>query len=253
MEPGVTHTLTINQFEPIDPRLGRHVHHDSRSVNYLFLPKDATPKHKSVTWASSAAPLNQGELGSCTGNATAQVLNTDFMTWVRKYHQGKFFVESDAIRFYSLGTQLDTYPGAYPPTDTGCDGLSVAKAGVKLGYLDRYAHTMSFTSAQAAAELSPFIQGTVWTKKMFKPVNGLVTVGRITDTTTAGGHEYAGVGIDWNSEVFVYRNSWGDQKDWPGCKKGGYFAISFAKRTPDVQNLLAEQGDVTILHGKGMA
>ena len=78
---------------------------------------------------------------------------------------------------------------------------------------------------------------------MFNPVNGLVTVGKINDSTIAGGmHEYAFVGIDWTEDVHIYRNSWGDQADWPGCKPGGYFAIGFK----DVQALLAEQGDVTV-------
>jgi hypothetical protein len=249
MGANVTHTLEINRFDPTDPRLGRHVNHDSRSLAYEFLPRKVTPAGKNTLWVSPYAPLNQGETGACTGNATAQVLNTRFMAAVRlKLHKNRKFSEGDAIRFYSLATQLDTFPGAYPPDDTGSDGVSVAAAAKKMGYLDQYSHTFSFQSAQRAAELTPFIQGTVWTNKMFKPVNGLVTVGKITDATIAGGHEYAGVGIDFTAEVFVYRNSWGDEDQWPGCKPGGYFAIGFK----DVAALLAEQGDVTILHGTGM-
>src|SRR6516165_9887836 len=137
-------------------------------------------------------------------------------------------------------------PGSYPPDDTGCDGISVAKAGVKLGYLASYSHTFSFSSAQATAEKTPFIQGTVWTNEMFNPTNGLVTVGKVNDSTIAGGHEYLCCGIDWNEDVFVFRNSWGDQNKWPGCKPGGYFAIGFK----DEQTLLSHQGDVTVLVGK---
>lgn len=48
--------------------------------------------------------------------------------------------------------------------DTGSTGLAVAKAGVKLGYLDRYEHTFSFTALQATVETTPTINGTVWTK-----------------------------------------------------------------------------------------
>lgn len=239
----MTHTLTVARYAPTDPRLGRHVHHDSRSLSYEFLPRDAALKGKSTFWASGAKPLNQGDVGSCTGNATAQWINSDFAAAVRtQVHQGKYLTESDALKIYGLGTHLDSDPGSYPPDDTGCDGVSVCKAGVKLGYFRKYTHTFSFQAAQAAAEITPFIQGTVWTKKMFNPVNGLVTVGKITDATIAGGHEYEGAGIDWNAGVFIYRNSWGDQKDWPGCKPGGYFAVSFR----DVAALLAEQGDVTI-------
>lgn len=244
------HTTTLHRFEPSDPRLGRHVHHDSRSLKYEFLPRDATPKGKNTFWDSGTAPLNQGEVGSCTGNATAQWLNTNFANAVRKLtHKNKFLVEADALAIYSLGTRLDDGPGTYPPDDTGCSGIYVAQAGEKLGYLDSYKHTFSFAALQAALETTPTINGTVWTKTMFTAHNGLVKVGKLTDSNIAGGHEYLAAGIDWTEEVFVFRNSWGDQDAWPGCKPGGYFAIGFA----DYRKLLAEQGDVTVLHGKGQA
>jgi len=244
----LTHTITVTAYAPTDPRLGRHVHHDSRSLGFEFLPRTATPKRKSAFWASSAGPLNQGPVGSCTGNATAQWLNTNFANAVRKkVHKGKHLTEADALRIYSLATHLDSQPGSYPPDDTGSDGVSAAKAAQRIGYLDRYAHTFSFTALQAALEKTPAIVGTVWTKTMFKPVNGLVKVGRLTDANIAGGHEYLACGIDYTAEVVEFRNSWGDVADWPGCKPGGYFAISFT----DFAKLLEQQGDVTVLHGVG--
>lgn len=246
----MTHAISIVRYDNTDERMGRHVHHDSRSLDYEFVPRDAKPKQVNTFWDSATGPLNQGQVGSCTGNATAQWLNTNFANTVRNAtHHDAFMTEADALAIYSLGTKLDHTAGTYPPDDTGCSGIYVAKAAEQLGYLDRYTHTFSFTAAQAAAELTPFIQGTVWTNQMFKPVNGLVTVGKLTQSNIAGGHEYLGAGIDWTNEVFIYRNSWGDQDAWPGCKPGGYFAISFA----DVQRLLAAQGDITVLHGKGQA
>lgn len=247
----MTHTLEVHRFQPADIRLGRHVHHDSRSLNYLFLPRDAKPKKVSSFFDSGTGPLNQGQVGSCTGNATAGFLNTHFSDLTRKAVRkaGGYFVEADAVKIYSLGTTLDSEPGSYPPKDTGCDGVSVAKAATKLGWLNKYEHLVSFSSAQAAAEITPAIQGTVWTKSMFTPVNGLVTVGKITDATVEGGHEYLLCGIDWKNEVFIHRNSWGDQDAWPGCKPGGYFAISFK----DEQALYANQGDLTVLHGVAQA
>lgn len=242
------HTVHVHRYDRTDARLGRHVHHDSRSLDYEFLPRKAKPKRKNTFWDSAVAPLNQGDLGSCTGNATAQWLNTNFAKAVRKAtNKDRAFTEKNAVKIYSLGTTLDNQPGQYPPDDTGCDGISVAKAAVKLGYLDKYTHTFSFTALQTALETTPAIVGTVWTNTMFKPRNGLVKVGRLTDSNIAGGHEYLACGIDFTTEVIIFRNSWGDQDAWPGCKPGGYFAIGFA----DYQKLLAEQGDVTILHGKG--
>lgn len=248
----MTHTIEIHRFVPTDVRLGRHVHHDSRSLNFMFLPKEAKPKKINSFWDSAAKALDQGQVGSCTGNATVQCLNAHFFDIVRKAVRrgGGYFTEADALKVYSLATTLDGDPDRYPPTDTGSDGVSVAKAAVKLGWLDKYTHTMSITSAQAAAEVTPFIQGTLWTKSMFNPVNGLVKVGKLIDSNIAGGHEYEGAGIDWKSEVMLYRNSWGDQDAWPGSKPGGYFAIGFGKsHSYDFENLIENQGDVTILHG----
>jgi hypothetical protein len=242
------HTVTLHRYDASDPRLGRHVHHDSRSLDFEFAPRDAKPKGKNTFWNSNTGPLNQGQVGSCTGNAVAQWLNTRFANTVRGMtHHGKYFTEADALKIYSLGTHLDSQPGSYPPDDTGSDGLAVAKAGIQLGYLDRYAHTFSFAAMQAALETTPAIIGTVWTKTMSKPTNGLVKVGPLTQSNLAGGHEYLACGLDFTEEVVIFRNSWGDQDAWPGCKPGGYFAIESA----DVQRLLAEQGDVTVLHGKG--
>lgn len=242
------HAIQVGRFEPSDPRLGRHVEHDERSLRFEYMPRDAQPKGKNTFWASATGPLNQGRVGSCTGNAEAQWLNTEFAAATLKLtHDNQFMTEADALKIYSLGTHLDSNPGSYPPDDTGSTGLAVAKAGVKLGYLDSYEHTFSFTALQAAIETTPTINGTMWTKNMFTPHNGLVKVGKLVQSNIAGGHEYLCCGIDFTEEVLQFRNSWGDQDAWPGCKPGGYFAIGFA----DYQRLLAEQGDVTVLHGKG--
>lgn len=244
------HTITRHRYDADDTRLGRHVHHDSRSLDYPYMPRDATPLGKSTFWDSGAGPLNQGRIGSCTGNATAQWLNTNFANAVRaQTHNGQYLVEADALAIYSLGTHLDGVPGSYPPVDKGCDGVSVAKAAEQLGYLDGYTHTFSFPALQATLEETPVICGTVWTHAMFKPVNGLATVGKLTDANIAGGHEYLGVGVDYTEGVVVFRNSWGDQDTWPGCKPGGYFAVKFG----DYERLLAQQGDVVVLHGKGQS
>jgi hypothetical protein len=245
----MTHTITITRYDASDPRLGRHVCHDSRSLGYEFLPRTTRPRKKSTFWDSGAGPLQQGSLGSCTGNSVAGWLNTHFADDLREHtHRAAYMTEKDAVAIYSLGTRMDNYPGSYPPQDTGCDGLSVAKAAAKMGYLDRYTHTFGFAAMQAAVETTPVICGTVWTQSMYTPNNGLVKVGRLVDSNIVGGHEYLCVGVDWAEDVMLFRNSWGDQDEWPGCKPGGYFAVGFA----DFQKLLAHQGDVTVLHGKGM-
>lgn len=240
-----SHQITVVRYDVTDPRLGRHVEHDSRSWEHALLPKTAKPQKKTTHWSSRATVLNQGNLGSCTGNATAQFLNTDFASAVQaNKNGGRQFVEDDAVRIYSKATHLDNAPGAYPPDDTGSSGNAACKAAKGFGWLKSYSWLFSFTSTQAAAEKQPLMFGTLWTNTMFNPTNGLVKVGRLVDSNIAGGHEYLCSGIDWEEEVFEFRNSWGDTEDWPGCKPGGYFAIGFK----DVQTLLDNQGDVTVPH-----
>lgn len=52
--------------------LGRIVQHDPRSLAFVA----ATAPLKTVTHRLSGQVLDQGNLGSCTGNAMAQALNT---------------------------------------------------------------------------------------------------------------------------------------------------------------------------------
>lgn len=249
----MTHTITIHRYVPTDIRLGRHVRHDSRSLDFKIFPEEVpAPKKINTFWDSGTGPLNQGKTSSCTGNATTQWLNSHYADKNRAKIRagGGFFTEADALKIYSLGTHLDGFPGVYPPDDTGCDGLSVAKAAKKLGLLKSYSHAIGADAIKVVAERQPFIQGTVWTKTMFKPTNGLVKVGSHAQSNEAGGHEYEGAGIDWTEEVVIYRNSWGDQDAWPGCRPGGYFAIGFGKNhNYDFEYLIEAQGDVTVLHG----
>lgn len=232
------HKIEVVKFEPTDPRLGRHVEHDERSKNFAFMARDAKPQKKTTHWTSQAPVLDQGQLGSCTGNAMAQWLNTDFATGARGNRLTPLN-ELDAVAIYGRATRYDTIPGGYPPSDTGSTGNAAAKAAVFMKFLKSYGWLFSFQSTQAAIEKTPLMAGTLWTNDMFTCNNGLVRVGKLVDSNIAGGHEYLMSGIDWAEEVFEFRQSWGE---WQGAKPGGYFAIPFK----DFQQLLANQGDVTV-------
>jgi hypothetical protein len=238
--------ITTVLYEPTDPRLGRHVEHDERSRNFAFMAATARPKKINTLWTSQAPVLDQGQLGSCTGNAMAQWLNTDFATPARARKNGNLFLdEQDALDIYSKATALDKVSGIYPPMDTGSTGNAAAKAATKFGWIDSYGWLFSFQSAQAAVEKTPLLAGTLWTNNMFDdPVNGLMKVGSLADSNIAGGHEYVWPGIDWTEEVVIFRQSWGE--NLPGYKPGGYFAISFV----DFRRLLGADGDVTVPHWK---
>ena len=214
------------------PGLGRLVQHDPRSRLYQA---PLAPTQRSVLWGHHAPILDQGQLGSCTGNALAQCINTDAFA---KSRTAKYLTEMDAVALYSKATHLDDAPGYYPPNDTGSSGLGVCKAGVKLGYLTGYKHAFSFTDFCAALQLSPVIVGTAWHDDMFSPdkTNFVRPTGAV-----AGGHEYLALGIDYAANALTFLNSWGNK--WGDH---GRFHMTFG----DFAALLADQGDATVPIGK---
>lgn len=209
--------------------LGRIVDHDERSRLYQAAKAHA---QRSVLWGHHGPILDQGDLGSCTGNAAAQLLNTDYFAASRP--ETSYLTERDALKIYELGTTLDNVPGAYPPDDTGSTGIAVAKAGVKLGYFTGYKHAFGFAHFCAALQLQPVIVGTEWTDGMFNPT----AKGFVKPTgAVAGGHEYLALGVDYATKTLTFLNSWSSA--W-GLQ--GRFHMTFAAFT----TLLINQGDVTV-------
>jgi hypothetical protein len=59
-------SILIKRFDPTDPRLGRHVVHDSRSLRYLAPARDLGTL-VSIRHKVEIPIMDQGEVGSCTG------------------------------------------------------------------------------------------------------------------------------------------------------------------------------------------
>jgi hypothetical protein len=160
--------------------------------------------------------------------------------------------EADAIKLYSLATQLDGFGPTqyYPPHDEGSSGLGVAKAAIQLGYIDTYQHCFTLAQVQAAIQHQPVITGTSWTESMFTPDHktGFVRVGPLNDSSVVGGHEYLVQGIDYERDAVVCLNSWGDTWGGGAGLSPGQFRISFS----DYAALLADSGDVVVPHGTGL-
>lgn len=206
--------------------LGRIVSHDPRSLNF---PAATTGTHRPVRWRHWGPVLDQGELGSCTGNAAAQALNS------RPLHRaGRMFRESDAVDFYSEATRLDPWPGEYPPTDTGSSGLAVAKALKNRGLISAYRHAFGLQHTLGALQKAPLLVGTNWTSAMFAPDGrGFVH----PEGSAIGGHEYLLIGDD-AKDTLTFLNSW--SRNW-GIN--GRFYMTYA----DFDALLQAQGDVMAL------
>jgi hypothetical protein len=229
----MTDEVYYEEIPASDPRLGRHIRHDERSKMYAFTGAGITPK--SVRHTRDIPVFDQGNLGSCTGNAGLGCLGADpfYSTLSTKIND---WSENAAVQLYSDATQLDSQRENYPPVDTGSDGLSIAKVLQKRGLISGYQHTFSFDSMLAALSIKPVIVGVNWYSSMFNTKDGgLVTID--PGATVEGGHEFVLDEIDMERQLIGATNSWGT-----GWGLGGRFYLSF----DTVKRLLSEQGDVTV-------
>lgn len=211
--------------------LGRYVNHDPRSRLYKF---DTTGiEIVSVRHSRRIPVLDQGNLGSCTGNAATGHLGTDpFFDLVPKTD---VLNETFAVGVYSDATKIDSVPGSYPPTDTGSDGVSVAKVLKNRGLINGYTHTFTLDDALKALSTQPVIMGTNWYNSFFTPSSdGVISI--LPNDYVAGGHEIVLDEIDATRKLVGATNSWGT-----GWGLQGRFYMSFDL----VSRLLSEQGDIT--------
>lgn len=215
-----------------DPRLKRHINHDSRSGLYPLPTAGLTVTD--AEWAMHIATMNQLATGKCTAEAATETLASDpFWSTLTAEQQGALNDRwSDA--FYSDEESLDG-DGPYPPNDNGSSGLTSAKVAKNLGLISGYQHTFTADDALKGLSVGPASWGTLW-KTGMDDVN--TTTGQVKYSgTTRGGHELCLYKVVANLEQLWFRQSWGP---W-GYQNLGLGWISFA----DFEKSLADQGDVT--------
>ena len=201
------------------------------------LGRMATPKSKrtvqpwhavgivvhSVLWQPNIAPLDQADLGACTGFATAGELSTQ--PFALK------LTNADGRAIYSLATKLDPFAGSWPPTDTGSTGDAALSAAIKLGHASSFSHAPTLADMHAAIQTRPGIFGSNWTSDMFAPDR----CGQVHPTgAIEGGHEYEYIGFDKERGREWFRNSWSS-----GWGLSGYFWMT----SDDVQTLIDDGAD----------
>lgn len=221
-------------------RLGRHVKHDPRSLAYQVVagPRGALV---SVRHERYIPVLDQGGLGACTGNAaegaagSGEIFPAIPVTVPARPTGDADADETQAVALYSRATQLDDYDGTYPPTDTGSDGLSVAKAAKEAGLISGYTHATSLDAALTALAAGPVIAGINWYSSFDEPdQDGRISIGR--GAYVRGGHEICLDELDVENRLIGFTNSWGES--WG---KAGRAFIGW----DDFERLLDEDGDVT--------
>lgn len=227
----------VEQVDDFAGRLGRHVEHDTRSLAYAvenaferLLPA------KTVEWQRFSPILDQGDIGSCTGNAMAGWLGC--APHASGIEDASFYGEDIALHLYEVATRLDHVPGQYPPDDTGSSGLAVAKAAKQAGYISGYGHALSVDGLLHALQTAPVIVGVPWFQGFDRPDSS----GVVKPTgTIRGGHEFLIRGYEHGqteaTSMLLADNSW--SSSWG---VNGSFRFSVATW----RVLAANQGDVTI-------
>jgi hypothetical protein len=209
--------------------LGRLVEHDERSRMYAV---DFEPvPWRTVTHRRYGGPFDQGHLGSCTGNAVAGALNTAPL-----HKTGtKLLTEAEAVAIYERATVIDSFPGSYPPDDTGSSGLAACKAARQKGYVLSYWHAFDISAAIQALMRGPLITGVSWYEGFDYPSE----TGRVEISgDVRGGHEFEVLGFHLPSKTVACMNSWGTEYGVNGRFR---FSVDTWER------LLGEEGDATVL------
>jgi hypothetical protein len=217
-----------------DPRLGRHVSHDDRSLRFAapVLPRSALQAQQ---WTRRCPVLDQGRIRSCTGNAAAVWVGTD-----NTAREGNPDVdEALALDLYHWATVLDEFDGEHPPTDTGSSGLGAAKALKRAGYCISYLHAFTLRALATVLQAGPALIGIPWHESMYDPhADGRIPVN--TASPIAGGHELIVDGYapmnDPAQDRYWITNSWGES--WGQDGRAYLTGV-------DLALLLADDGDAT--------
>lgn len=210
-------------------RLGRHVQFDERSRRFpatSLVPKGA--KLTSKLWARAAPALDQGDVGSCTGEGAAGLLLTAPFSKARVSQQ-------TALAIYSRATRMDPFPGSYPAEDTGSTVLAAMRATVKMGLAKGYRWCFGLQDVlKVLSNVGPVEVGVNWYEGFDDVVDGRVQVAG----EVRGGHAFELLGINTTTRTVTAINSWGSE--WGD---GGRFTFSW----DDLDRLLHEEGEASTL------
>jgi hypothetical protein len=212
--------------------LGRVVSHDNRSLGFAFDTSGLSIVN--ITHKRHIDILNQGQIGSCTGNAGIGDIATTPLFEKLPIPLKYSLDESGALKLYEDAQVIDgVLP--YPANDFGSSGLSIAKVLKNAGIISGYQHTFTLQDALKAGSQYPFITGINWYSGMYYPDAD----GRVHITgSIVGGHEIQMYRIDADNGRIWFHNSWGNT--WG---VNGDFYLTWA----DYATLLSQYGDTTLL------
>lgn len=220
----------LREYPRTDPRLGRKLQLDARSLPFMVTA--AAPRTlRSVHWPRPLPILDQGDLGACVGFAATGALGS--VPLASFEHAAALLPDAEMARafardLYSETTAIDPFDGAWPPEDTGTDGLSVCKVLKRRGVISSYRWASSLAGLVTLLQDGPVLMGMPWHAAFYEPdaETGRIDPTGWEDSELLGGHEVEIVGVrldpsgDLERAVFLVANSWG-----AGWGMAGYFTM----------------------------
>src|SRR6476646_8972440 len=218
--------LLYHKYEEIPregTRLGRNLWLDARSLAHMVenSAEEMGRPFKSQSWQRVVTILDQGQLGSCTGNAGTGALGTQPFydavgSSVLPSPNDGAAAEQFAVQLYSDATVIDGYPGDYPPDDTGSSGLAICKVLKSRGLIQGYRWARTPYGFLRLLQNGPVLQGMHWYQAFFTPdPQGFIDSDpNWPSSGVAGGHDIEAVAVepdttDAFNSVITYINSWG--------------------------------------------
>ncbi len=232
------HVVTIDQQ---DPRLGRQVVHDPASRNYPLRAAPLTELPATAVRHRIYGPRQtpRQRIGCCTG--VDQMIKCNA---AGNRRTGIVLGMAEAERCYSRASQIDPWPGSWPPQDTGSSGLAACKAAQEQGLISGYewlfAGARQVLAAVVGGNGAPgrcVGVGTWWYDDMFRPDPTTLLV-RPTGPRV-GGHQWTITGWEPRYQALEALCWWG-----PEFGDRGRFRITL----DHLDQLLAEDGDAHVTY-----
>lgn len=190
-----------------------------------------------VFWLPLAPTLSQRR-GSCTANSALQARISQPWTWSGTLDAD--LLQDIADDVYSGATKRDPFRGAWPPEDTGSNGVSALAELKDRGLVSGWVSVYSIDELQRQLLVGTCQLGANWYTGEFTPdACGNVSLTGVVE----GGHEIALKGVRNSTKQVLAINSWGN--DWGASLRGqgGFFWLTFGV----VQRLLNEGGEIECL------
>lgn len=211
-------------------RLGRHLELDARSLAHTVEREfaDRAVAIRPAAHPPSIGILDQGAVGSCTGNAGTYKLSAEAgasgLAGLRLDGLGLGLAPADepanerfALALYHEATINDGFDGTYPPDDTGSSGLGVCRALKAAGLISSYAWATTVRGLGVLMQTGGVMAGVPWLRAFSEPDSGgfIDSNPLWAQSGVVGGHELYWATLErWDDRdlskcVVAFPNSWG--------------------------------------------